>query len=176
MRWTTSVAVVVVLALALVGMGAGVAAAGGDQQLPSRVRMSSDFWWDETYCPDASGTLQPRITITGTAVGTHLGKFTLEGYACGVGMPGEVTWLMPNGDTITLGFYSVIGPIDPVTFSAHITMPGTVVGGSGRFAHVQLEPGSSLEGTVWFTSMTGGHLEVETDSWISYDASDRSGK
>lgn len=170
MRWKMSVAVLVVLALGLVGLRAGVAAAGGDQPLPFRTRMSSDFGWDGTFCPDGL----PKIAITGTAIGTHLGRFTLEGSSCGVGMPGEVTWFMPNGDTITVSYTAVIGPIDPETSEATITMPGAVVGGTGRFEHVQLSPDAAQTGTVWFTS-AGGHLEVSGDTWISFDASDRSG-
>jgi len=114
-----------------------------------------------------------RQIDTGTCWFSHLGKTALEGvqdinFAAGT-QSGTRTFTAANGDVLRATHAGTSGPGGPglVRFVTTIT----IVGGTGRFANATGQ--MTGEGTANLITRT---TSVTNEGWITYAASDRSGR
>ena len=169
MRFGMRLLGVMVVTACLVGVMASAATAGADEPRPFHFSEQADFYVDGECSPGV-----PLQVITGTGIGSHLGRVSIAGEACLGADSGNVAWTAANEDEINIRYRLVLLAPPGQDGSAPIELHALEVTGTGRFENVRLgdEP---LSGTIWFFDPLGlaGHLEAEVMSTIIYDASDR---
>jgi len=138
---------------------------------PHRVeQVSSGYLWPIGWCDEGAGI--PRMWIQGSGNATVVGRFTLRKTMCMNAALGEVTegesvLTAANGDEIHMTFQ---GQARPDPGPPTLDLQYIINGGTGRFLHAEgeLQVETILTSESTWTSSGGG--------WMTYDASDRSGR